>query len=191
MLLLCWEKGLRTAGCGTCEPASNSSSAALWVIKQVERRTTLLEKYKVHDHDHDAGIHMDQASTLPLKYLCQYLTPPSRTSSGMRFASRPTRRGVRSTFGVTLKIRRSKTTSCGRDFHRSSQLADSNGRPRPARRCHRRGWLKVASGTLRRARASRSLLQNTNFEQHLRAMQTFACRLTVRLTTKLRRAKRC
>lgn len=40
--------------------ASNSSSAALWVIKQVERRTTLLEKYKVHDHDHDAGVHMDQ-----------------------------------------------------------------------------------------------------------------------------------
>ena len=40
--------------------ASNSSSAALWVIKQVERRTTLLEKYKVHDHDHDPGIQMDQ-----------------------------------------------------------------------------------------------------------------------------------
>ena len=38
--------------------ASNSSSAALWVIKQVERRTTLLEKYKVHDHDRDPGVHM-------------------------------------------------------------------------------------------------------------------------------------
>jgi hypothetical protein len=40
--------------------ASNSSSAALWVIKQVERRSTLLEKYKVHDHNHEPGLHMDQ-----------------------------------------------------------------------------------------------------------------------------------
>lgn len=40
--------------------ASNRSSAALWVIKQVERRTTLLEKFKVHDRDHDPGVHMDQ-----------------------------------------------------------------------------------------------------------------------------------
>jgi hypothetical protein len=40
--------------------ASNSSSAALWVIKQVERRTTLLEKFKVHDHNRDPGVHMDQ-----------------------------------------------------------------------------------------------------------------------------------
>ena len=40
--------------------ASNSSGAALWVIKQVERRSTLLEKFKVHDHDHEPGLHMDQ-----------------------------------------------------------------------------------------------------------------------------------
>lgn len=119
--------------------ASNSSSAALWVIKQVERRTTLLEKFKVHDHDHDAGIHMDQASTLPLKKLCQYLTPPSRTSSGMRYAWRPTRRAARSTSGAISKIRCSRTTSYGRGFHRSSRPTASHGRRRQARRCLRRG----------------------------------------------------
>ena len=40
--------------------SSNSSGAALWVIKQVERRSTLLEKFKVHDHNHEPGMHMDQ-----------------------------------------------------------------------------------------------------------------------------------
>ncbi len=40
--------------------ASNTSSAALWVIRQIERRSTLLEKFKVHDHNHEAGMHMDQ-----------------------------------------------------------------------------------------------------------------------------------
>lgn len=40
--------------------ASNSSSAALWVIKQVERRSTLYEKFKVHWHGIDPGLRMDQ-----------------------------------------------------------------------------------------------------------------------------------
>jgi len=40
--------------------ASNRSSAALWVIKQVERRSTLYEKFKIHWHGIDPGLRMDQ-----------------------------------------------------------------------------------------------------------------------------------
>jgi hypothetical protein len=40
--------------------ASNASSAALWVIKQVERRSTLYEKFAVHSHGVDPGLRMDQ-----------------------------------------------------------------------------------------------------------------------------------
>ena len=40
--------------------ASNASSPGLWVIKQIERRSTLYEKYKVHDHNRDPGLVMDQ-----------------------------------------------------------------------------------------------------------------------------------
>jgi hypothetical protein len=41
--------------------ASNTSSAALWVIRQIERRSTLYNKYKVHSHvDADPGLKMDQ-----------------------------------------------------------------------------------------------------------------------------------
>ena len=43
--------------------ASNSSSAALWVIKEIERRSTLFNKFKVHSVSHhgiDPGLRMDQ-----------------------------------------------------------------------------------------------------------------------------------
>lgn len=40
--------------------ASNESSAGLWVIKQIERRSTLYTKYKVRNHDIDPGLRMDQ-----------------------------------------------------------------------------------------------------------------------------------
>ena len=43
--------------------ASNGSSAALWVIKEIERRSTLFNKFKVHSVSHrgvDPGLRMDQ-----------------------------------------------------------------------------------------------------------------------------------
>ena len=40
--------------------ASNSSSAALWVIKQIERRSTLFIKFEANSNGVDPGLQMDQ-----------------------------------------------------------------------------------------------------------------------------------
>lgn len=58
--LVVLQEGPANGGLWHLRASKSKASAALWIIKQIERQTTLFMKHKIHEHGKDAGITMDQ-----------------------------------------------------------------------------------------------------------------------------------
>lgn len=113
--------------------ASNSSSAALWVIKQIERRSTLYQNFKPRWGGVDPGLRMDQVNkscvllqSVGVTYDLAFYA--HRKSWVTRCVWQRRRTAARSTSGTTSRIRSTRSMSSGDAFSRPNPSFSFSGR---------------------------------------------------------------